>query len=253
MTRKEQLLLAGFAVAICVGTVALVFHDRLSTQQVAETVVVREAEEATPTPRPDVVASAPIEAPVPTPEITPPISVAVKGAVRRPGVYELDFGSRVQDLIDAAGGALDEADLRDINLAAKLIDGSTLTLPVRRTALMDGRRLELRAGQQASAFNPPEYTVSGWHLSAEAPGSAPSTTPGNAASGAPASAANGLVNINTASAADLDTLPGVGPVTAQKIIDYRSRTPFTTIEDLMKVSGIAEKKFEAMRPLVTVR
>jgi len=260
MTRKEQLLLAGFAVAICVGAGALLLHGRLSAQQGAEIVVAPEAAKvapavsaASPATRPDLAAPAPIEAPVPEPEVTPQITAAVKGAVRRPGVYGLDPGSRVQDLIEAAGGKLDEADLSDINLAAKLIDGSTLILPSRGTALAEGRRIELRAGQQASALNPPEYTLSGWRASAGTSTPSPSTAPGKAAAAQPAKEETGPINLNTASAERLDSLPGVGPITAQKIIDYRTRTPFTSVDDLKNINGIGDKKLESLRPLVTVQ
>jgi competence protein ComEA len=229
-------------------------------EQGAEIVIAPEAAKAAPAvsaasqaTRPDLAAPAPIEAPILEPDDTPQITAAAKGAVRRPGVYGLDPGSRVQDLIEAAGGQLDEADLSDINLAAKLIDGSTLTLPSRGTALVEGRRIELRAGQQASALNPPEYTLSGWHASAGTNAPSPSTAPGKAAVAPPAEEETGPVNLNTATAERLDTLPGVGPVTAQKIIDYRTRTPFISIDDLKNINGIGEKKFEALRPLVTVQ
>jgi len=149
-----------------------------------------------------------------------PIAVHVVGAVPRPGLYEFADGARVQDAIDAAGGLLAEADPGSINLAALLEDGQQLDIP---------------------------YTA----------GSEP--VPGSGSSGlplpteAPTAGAEDLININTATAEELDSLPGIGPTTAQKILDYRvANGPFNTIEDIMNVSGIGPSTFENIKDLITV-
>ncbi|MBI5840463.1 MAG: ComEA family DNA-binding protein [Chloroflexi bacterium] len=146
-----------------------------------------------------------------------PIAVHIVGAVPRPGLYEFPEGARVQDAIDAAGGLLATADVEGINLAALLEDGQQLDIP-------------FTEGAEVPATSEPEL-----------PGSTP---PPNA---------EDLVNINTASLEELDALPGIGPTTAQKIIDYRDANgPFAQIEDIMNVSGIGPSTFENIKDLITV-
>jgi competence protein ComEA len=141
-----------------------------------------------------------------------PLAVHVIGAVPRPGLYEFAEGARIQNAIDAAGGLLASANVDSLNLAALLEDGQQLNIPY-----MD---------EPPAATEAPVVT--------EAPTS-------------------GLININTATLAELDTLPGIGPTTAQKIIDYRSQNGnFSTIEDIMKVSGIGPATFENIKALITV-
>jgi len=144
-----------------------------------------------------------------------PIVVQIAGAVPRPGVYALAKGSRVQDAISAAGGFLAEADKTGINLARALDDGEQLEVPY-----MEGSSPVL-------GTLPPAAT--------EAPSSAE------------------LININTASLAELDTLPGIGPTTAQKIVDYRNQNgPFLSKEDIINVSGIGPGTYERLKDLITV-
>ncbi|MCC6499870.1 MAG: ComEA family DNA-binding protein [Anaerolineales bacterium] len=143
-----------------------------------------------------------------------PIVVHITGAVPRPGVYALPRGARVQDAISAAGGFLADADKTGINLARLLEDGEQLEIP-----LAEGGALVIAT---------PEIDIS-----------EPSGTE--------------LVNINTATQAELETLPGIGPTTAQKIIDYRDANgPFSSIEDIMNVSGIGPGTFERIKDLITV-
>ena len=146
------------------------------------------------------------------------IVVHVAGAVLRPGVYALPPGSRVADAVAAAGGVLGTAAEDAVNLARLLIDGEQVYLPTVE---------EIESG-----------TVAGAAAGLAVPGGG--------------SSAPGLVNINTASAAELETLPGVGPATAQAIIEDRETNgPFLTPEDLMRVTGIGPKKFDAVKDLVT--
>lgn len=149
-----------------------------------------------------------------------PVAVHVVGAVPRPGLYEFAEGARVQDAIDAAGGLLTDANVASVNLAALLEDGQQLDIPYRE------------------GFVPTEDTTVDLPTSTEVPTPDPNVD---------------LVNINTATAEELDTLPGIGPTTAQKIIDYRTTNgPFATIEDIMNVSGIGISTFEDMKDLITV-
>ena len=144
-----------------------------------------------------------------------PIIVQIAGAVPRPGVYALAKGSRVQDAISAAGGFLAEADKTGINLARALDDGEQLEIPY------------------AEGSSP----VLGTPL--------PASTE--------ATSSTELIDINTASLAELDSLPGIGPTTAQKIIDYREQNgPFLTKEDIINVSGIGPGTYERLKDLITV-
>jgi competence protein ComEA len=150
------------------------------------------------------------------------IVVDVVGAVRRGGVVRLRAGARVVDAIAAAGGATADADLVRLNLAAPVADGSRIAVP--------------RIGAPAPAVDP--TAVSG--------GTTPATDETGAATGA-------AVNINTATAEQLDALPGVGPATAAAIIsDREAHGPFRSVNDLGRVRGIGDAKLEQLRNLVTV-
>ena len=148
--------------------------------------------------------------------------VHVAGAILRPGVYSLPVGARVSDAVAAAGGALGSAAPDAVNLARIVADGERIYIPTQEEA--EG------APQEAGAAGP-------W-------------------SGEPAAggvSADGRIDVNRATAAEIEELPGVGPATAQKIIDDREANgPFTKPEDLMRVPGIGAKKFEAMREQVSV-
>ena len=146
------------------------------------------------------------------------VVVHVAGAVNRPGVYTLPSGSRVTDAVAAAGGPATDAAVHVLNLARLLADGEQVYVPTQEEAA-------------AGVTGPP---------------SAGRGVVGGGSAG-------GLININTATAVELEELPGVGPATAAKIVDDRETNgPFTTPEDLMRVPGIGPKTFEAMKDLVTV-
>jgi len=163
-----------------------------------------------------------------------PITVHVIGAVVRPGVYTFPEGSRVEDAVNAAGGLLAEANPDLINLAAKLDDGQQLDIP--------------GAGGSGSPGGP----------GGGIPG-VPGAVPTSAGpftvlptQGAGTNNAN-LVNINTATLSQLDILPGIGPTTAQKIIDYRTQHgPFASIEGIMNVAGIGPATFDRIKDLITI-
>jgi len=151
------------------------------------------------------------------------LAVHVAGAVSRPGVYFFDEGCRVNDAVREAQ-PLPDADVDSLNLARRLVDGERIYVP--------------KVGEA------PE-TAAGAALSGMAAGS------GGALSGA--GIAGGKININTASAAELESLPGIGPTLAQRIVDYRStHGPFKAPEDLMNVSGIGTGRYEQIKDLITI-
>jgi competence protein ComEA len=157
--------------------------------------------------------SAPTAPPTPA---TAVLYVHVLGAVARPGLYTLPSGSRVVDAVGAAGGMADDAEQSGVNLARPLTDGEQLVVP--------------HVGDPAQS----------------------GTAPG-VAGGAPSAATGAKVNLNTATEDQLDTLPRVGPAMAAKILAWRTQNGrFTSIDDLMNVSGIGQKTFDGLKDLVTV-
>ena len=162
------------------------------------------------------------------------IYVDIGGAVKKPMLARLPGGSRVEDAIRAAGGLTSDADLSMVNRAAVVSDGEKIYIPKKGeagAALAEGGAGTGAAGAAGSS-------------SAGAGGTA-----GVSGSGA----TGGLVNINTADLTQLQTVTGVGPATAQKIIDYRTQNgSFRSIEELKNVSGIGDKTFEKMRDQITV-
>lgn len=142
------------------------------------------------------------------------VVVDVAGRVRRPGIVTLPAGSRVHEAIDAAGGLKGRVDTAGLNLAR---------------VLTDGEQILVGAAPAATAASPA--------TGAAAPGAAPGV----------------LINLNTADAAALDTLPGVGPVTAQAILTWREENgPFRSVDDLLDVKGIGEATLAELRDLVSV-
>lgn len=162
---------------------------------------------------PEVVA--PLETIAATPASGRALVVHVVGAVRRPGLLRLREGSRVADAVARAGGATRDADLAGLNLAAPLVDGTQVFVP--------------------SVARVPDADGGARHT-------------GGAATGAPAA----KVSLSSATAEELDALPGVGPITAQKILDYRAEHgPFASVDDLDAVPGIGPTRIEQLRDLVT--
>lgn len=150
------------------------------------------------------------------------IYVHIAGEVQNPGMYQLESDSRVSDAIDAAGGLTESADQLSVNIARQVTDGEQIVV---------------------RAYSEPE---SGTGESIDSSDSGVSSSP-----------ATGVftdkVNINTASASELITLDGVGESTAAKIIAYRQANgSFASIEDIKKVSGIGDKKYEAIKDRITV-
>ena len=155
------------------------------------------------------------------------IFIHIAGAVQKPGLYKLSSDSRVNDALVAAGGLASDADRewfdKNVNLAQQLSDGVKLHIPyknsktpIRQLADQNSKQNSVVAGEQTSIFS---------------------------------QETQGKININTASISQLDSLPGIGPAYAQRIIDSR---PFSKIEDIMNVTGIGEKTFEKIQDQIAV-
>ncbi|MEO6122806.1 MAG: ComEA family DNA-binding protein [Ilumatobacteraceae bacterium] len=155
------------------------------------------------------------------------ITVYVTGAVVMAGVYALQADARVQDAVVAAGGMANDADGEAVNLAGFLVDGARLYIP--------------RVGVPV----PPVVTPSGG-------GSTGGGSAGGVSGGGPTTTP-GPIDLNTATAEQLDALPGIGPSTAAAIVEHReSSGPYATIDDLLAVRGIGPAKLDAIRELITV-
>ena len=261
LTRKEQLILLFVAGAAVIGGIVLYAHRDNPHPQTANAQTIIESPPPAPgpstgvLPQPDSgIEPLPEEPPSPpsSPESTS-LRVAVRGAVCAPGLYTFNSKEdpRVQDLLDAAGGLEDYAEVSDINVAARLMDGTTLTVPG-QPAQRDAEDV-IRISRETPVYtpNPPQYTVSGWRPEASPRSATPDAGTGTATA-SPASP-DGLLDINTATQAQLETLPGIGPVYASRIIEYRQQTPFRSVDELMNIKGIAEKRLADIRHLVTVR
>ncbi|AXI31438.1 competence protein ComE [Priestia megaterium] len=148
---------------------------------------------------------------------SPFVMVDIKGAVQKPGVYQLPKDARVKDALAQAGGATKEANLRQLNLASKLQDEMAVYIPA--------------AGEEI-----------------------PPSSPVSSISSSGTSNDQPLVNINTANTDELQTLNGIGPSKASAIVSYREENGlFQTVEDLGKVSGIGEKSLEKIKAQITVQ
>jgi competence protein ComEA len=164
------------------------------------------------------------------------VRIHVAGAVVRPGVYTVSSSARVVDAVKAAGGPTSRADLERINLAQTIVDTEQVFVPFRST-----RTTKITV---APRLRPSRTTI---------PVSVPTISSALPIIGVPTTSVTPLINLNSATSDQLDTLPGVGPSTAKAIISYRNRKgPFRKVEDLLNVPGIGPSKVAALRDQVTV-
>lgn len=280
MTQKEQFVLLFVALAIALGALALVVarHDAAgkfvpegasanaipavdapkpqakdTSKEESVAAAVSLQADAAVTPAPEAPAEPVAAAPVPAEKRE--IAVAAMGAVEEEGLYRLREGARVDDLLRKAGGPAEDADLSDINRGAFLIDGTTLTVPRAASARMEEGTLHLRGADHAVAPNPPEYSLRftpAMRTQGDAQTSSPKSSPADTEAKAQATQGDGLINLNTATQAEIETLPGIGPALAQRIIEYRVSNPFHAVEQLDEVPGFGAKRIEQLRPLVKV-
>jgi competence protein ComEA len=146
--------------------------------------------------------------------------IHIAGAVKQPGVYQISSGERIIDVVKMAGGALEKAHLDMVNLAAPIHDGQKIIIPF----IPEERKDEL-SGMAEQGLTMPEFNYD---------------------------ANSGLININSATARELESLPGIGPVLAERILEFRKNNGiFRRIEDIKGVSGIGQKRFDAIKEMIT--
>ncbi len=237
ITRREQFVVVFLAAAAIIGAVAL-YVSGTRDAALRDALVVDSRPEMRDGAAADEGISESAEVESQPQPIRDEVTVSLVGAVGRPGVYTLDAGTRIQDLVGSAGGLLRSADTSDVNLAAKLIDATTLIIP--RKVVHDDAGIELES-ESPGLQNIPEYTISGWRSGPSEDAIAVLGTSGP------------LMDLNRATQAELESLPGIGPKLAEEIIRYRTNSRFAAVSDIMNVSGIGQKRYEAIMGLVSVR
>ena len=170
------------------------------------------------------------------------IVVHITGAVKKPGVYEIGPRARLRDAVHLAGGPLSDADLEAVNLAEFLSDGQQYAIPKRNEKLQTAApaNAEISSARTSRSARTgetaPKVTVK---VAPRAPQNTPPSAP---------------LDLNSATAIELDALPDIGPAKAARIIEYRSQNgAFKSVEDLVEVEGIGEKTLEKLRPYVVLR
>lgn len=162
------------------------------------------------------------------------VRVQVSGAVLEPGIYDVPASCRVEEAIAAAGGLTENADSERVNLVRKVRDGMQIRVPVKKAARTS--RTQRKSAQAKSGLS---ESVSKKYGSAKAGSGRNNSMMQN-------------VRINSASASELQQLPGIGPALAQRIVDTRSRGRFASVEDLLRVPGIGKAKLAKLRDYVEV-
>lgn len=168
-------------------------------------------------------------------DITKKIMAYITGEVKNPGIYELEENSRIKDVIEKAGGLKETADITDINLATILQDEDKITIPSKEENKQEKQNTEnIQSNKQSKTTEKSQNTTS---ISTNTTGKNQNTK----------------VNINTATQTELETLPGIGPSIASKIVSYRKENgKFKSIEEIKKVSGIGESKYANIKELIKV-
>lgn len=177
------------------------------------------------------------------------IIIHITGAIKKEGIYELKENSRIADAIEAAEGLTENANIQDINLAYVLEDGEKIHIPTKEeTKQSNSEEIEKNTDKTTVYVT---KNTGGTEKSASNTGN--TNNSGNTKNNNSTTSKNEKININTATQAELETLPGIGPSTALKIINYRKENgKYKTIEDIKKVSGIGDSKYNKIKELIKI-
>lgn len=167
------------------------------------------------------------------------IVIYIIGEVKQEGVYELDEDSRISDAIEKAGGTKENADLSQINLAYKIEDGMRIYIPKKGELVQDKEKIEDKTQEVVTGKSTDITNTTSVNT--------------NLSTNKKSKTDIEKINLNKATQTELETLPGIGPSTAEKIIEYRKENGnFKNIEDIMNVNGIGESKYSKIRDLINV-
>ena len=220
LTKKQKIVLGGVLTILLFVTFAYIYKNIYSLDENSELIISNDL-----APRNDLIENEFNQKNILDKEEK--VIVHVIGEVNNPGVVTLKEGARIIDAINGAGGKTEEADLSKVNLAYVVEDGTRIYIPRINENLNQIELMTQDAG--------PSIVINGFETNNEE------------------EIQNAKVNINTANKEKLETLPGIGETTAQKIIDYREQNGrFNSIEDLKNVSGIGDAKFNSLKDKITV-
>ena len=167
------------------------------------------------------------------------IVIYIIGEVKQEGVYELDENSRISDAIEKAGGTKENADLSQINLAYKIEDGMRIYIPKKGELVQDKEKIEDKTQEVVTGKSTDITNTTSVNT--------------NLSTNKKSKTDIEKINLNKATQTELETLPGIGPSTAEKIIAYRKENGnFKNIEDIMNVNGIGESKYNKIKDLISV-
>ncbi|WP_244409325.1 ComEA family DNA-binding protein [Streptomyces albofaciens] len=239
--------MAALVVVLLVAVAFAVHHFWADRPQPVRAPAAHATPAPTPVPAPQSQAAAPTPAGVPPAATGRLLVVDVVGKVHRPGIHRLPSGSRVADALRAAGGVLDGANIRGLNRARLLIDGEQIAVDVPGAgpgAVGQGTGLGPTSGAGAGSSASGAGATGGASSGSAGASVGTGGTGGTGAGAAP-------ISLNSATVEQLDALPGVGPVLARHIIEYRTaHGGFTSVEQLRDVNGIGDRRFADLRSLV---
>lgn len=177
------------------------------------------------------------------------IIIHITGAIKKEGIYELKENSRIADAIEAAEGLTENANIQDINLAYVLEDGEKIYIPTKEETKQSKSETTEKSIDKTTVY----ITKNTGGTEKSASNTENTNNSGNTKNNNSTTSKNEKININTATQAELETLPGIGPSTALKIINYRKENgKYKTIEDIKKVSGIGDSKYNKIKELIKI-
>lgn len=181
------------------------------------------------------------------------IIIHIAGAIRKEGIYELKENSRIADAIEVAEGLTENANIQDINLAYVLEDGEKIYIPTKEETKQSKSETTEKSIDKTTVYVTKNTGGTEKSASNTEKNTGNTNNSGNTKNNNSTTSKNEKININTATQAELETLPGIGPSTALKIINYRKENgKYKTIEDIKKVSGIGDSKYNKIKELIKI-